>query len=102
MMIVPDKIDRESRFVSQRFTGRHPAPHVCRCKFKSTVAIVRTCRTLNNAIGDSREEDLQQSLGPLKVAFIFVASTLAAAFSYLHSGQVFWEETCCTTISSSQ
>lgn len=73
-----------------------------RCRFKSTVAIVRTCRTLNNANVDSREEDLQQSLGPLKVAFIVVASTLAAASSYLHSGQGFWEETCCTTLSSSQ
>lgn len=89
MRIMPDKIDRESRFVSQRFTGRHPAPHVCRCRFKSTKAIVRTCRTLNNANGDGREEDLQQPLGRLKVTFIIVASVLAGVFSCLQSGQAF-------------
>lgn len=102
MMIMPyEKLTASNGWSAKGSPGgtRH---HNSRCKFKSTVAIVRTCRTLNNAIGDSREEDLQQSLGPLKVAFIFVASTLAAAFSYLHSGQGFWEETCCTTISSSQ
>lgn len=45
----------------QRLIG-YPSSQHCRCRFESTEALVRTCRTINNANGDGREGDLHRFL----------------------------------------